>query len=126
MKKVIAFFFTVIYSVFTTLAFWQESDSADQFGHDRNEEHFYTTVASDDNSSKAINNDVLAVRPVSKALKHLSANSKRNLLRVSSVVNIFRNVLALSNIDYHQPKLGTATPLLYHSSIYIKNSVFRI
>jgi hypothetical protein len=126
MKKVIAFLLAVLYFVFTTLTLWQVNGEAGLFGHTAHDSHESVVATADDGRQKVTDNDILADKSSSRASKHLTVTGKRNLPRSSSVFLAFRNFVFFSATSYHKLDMRSATPLLYHASIYLNNGVLRI
>jgi uncharacterized protein YxeA len=126
MKKVIAFLLAVLYFVFTTFTFWQVNGENGLFGHTAHDSYESVVATTDDERKKVTNNDILADESLSGAPKHLTVSGKRNLPRASSVVLAFRNFLSFSTTGFHKWDIRSATPLLYHASIYLYNGVLRI
>jgi hypothetical protein len=126
MKPVIAFLLAVLYFVFTTFTLWQVNDEDRCLRHTAQDSQASVVATSNDGQKKAINNDLLADKSLSKSSKHLTVSGKRNLPRASSVILAFSHFLSFSTAGYHQPDWSTATPLLDYASIYLKNGVLRI
>jgi hypothetical protein len=102
------------------------NDENSHFRHTANDSYKFVVATADDGREKAINNDILAAKSLSRAPKHLTVSGKRTLPRASSVVLAFRNFFSFSTTSYHKLDISTATPLLYHAPIYLKNGVLRI
>jgi hypothetical protein len=126
MEKVIAFLFSVLYLVFTTLTWWQVNDEDGGFRHTAHASHESIVATFDDGLKKAANNDIRADQSLNKAPQHLTASGKRNLLRASSVILAFSNLLSCSTAGYYKPSRRTAAPLMYQAAVYLKNGVLRI
>src|SRR5687768_3153248 len=103
MEKVSAFLFSVLYLVFTTLTWWRVNDQDAGCSHTLHASQESIVATFDDGLKKAAHKDIPADQSLNKAPQHFTASGKRNLLRASSVILAFSNLLPRSAAGYYKP-----------------------